>query len=328
MANMLRGKNTVAGLTLLEVRRAITQAARSRKTEETRPDRAPRQYKLGPVLAEMCMRLLLWEGHEQSKDGVHKSFSEMSDETGYSVHQIKGARKLGEEEGLLKATPGFRPGRERQRTLYWRIDYWRLHEVVFESALEETRYKLEREGSRSKRDKLNKRRRVLERALYDLRLEFLDVAEPLQEHEGGDRTTHPEGDSRLGGLQEETQEVTSVDHRSTPVGDDAEAGQIMQNIYEHMKKAGFRLDNKEYTFNLSRVQGVLDNDNPSANDLSSLPEACKGYFTIYGHLDAKKALRRSRQQAARSEIMAQKPHVGWGRRSPFTQHDQPEDDWE
>ena len=49
MANMLRGKNTVAGLTLLEVRRAITQAARSRKTEETHPDRAPRQYKLGPV---------------------------------------------------------------------------------------------------------------------------------------------------------------------------------------------------------------------------------------------------------------------------------------
>ena len=35
------------------------------------------------------MRLLLWEGHEQSKDGVHKSFSEMSDETGYSDHLMQ-----------------------------------------------------------------------------------------------------------------------------------------------------------------------------------------------------------------------------------------------
>ena len=107
LADMLRGENTIAGLTLPEVRRAISQAPRSRKTWETRPDRAPRQYRLGPVLADICVRFLLWEGSEWDPErGPHKSYAELEEETGHTKRQLQTARKNGDAEGLPWRTRG------------------------------------------------------------------------------------------------------------------------------------------------------------------------------------------------------------------------------
>ena len=181
MADMLRGKDPIAGLFIPEIKKAITQAWRSDPTTET--NRAPRWYRMGGVVAEVCLRLLFWEGKESDERGVHKSFAELEAETGYSRRQLQTARRVAEEEGLLVATPGFRPDATGQRTLFWRLDMWQLHEVVFESALEATRTQLEREGRRQWRDRLNKKRRGLEQALHDLRLSFLDEQEESTEAE-------------------------------------------------------------------------------------------------------------------------------------------------
>ena len=174
MADMLRGEDTVADLNLHEVKKAIARTRRRKPTNEmTRP---PRWYTLGPEVADLCVTLLLWEGFEQDERGIHKSFGELAGETGYTKKQLQGARKLAEDEGLLTAKSGFRPTFNRQRTLYWRLNWWRLHEVVFLSALEETQAALEREGRKPVREELNKRRCQLESALEDLKLLFLSAA--------------------------------------------------------------------------------------------------------------------------------------------------------
>lgn len=327
MADALRGKDPIAGLKLPDVRRAITRAERSTTTTETHPDRGPRRYKLGPVVAEVCVGLLLWIGKEQGERGIHKSYSELEHETGFTKRQLQTARNLCEEEGLLEVTAGKRPNATRQNTLYWRLDLWRLHEVVFASALSETRTALENEGRKKERDRLNGRRRKLETALNDLHLSFTE--DPMEA--GGAMTTWGDGDDNLGGLQEVTQESTFVD-KSTPVDKGAEksnksskqdhtyieepsgknsfqianesspveeAGQLFNEIYNHMKEQGYRLDNEEYKFNLARMRSVLEQDNPTSQEIQELPKACAEYFTWRGTLDVAKALRRHRQQEAR-----------------------------
>ncbi len=313
MAEMLRGKDTVAGLTLPEVRKAISRTRRSKPTRET--TRAPRWYTLGPAVGELCVTLILWEGYEQDERGIHKSFAELVDETGYTKQQLQGARKLAEGEGLLKATAGFRPNAERQRTLFWRLNWWHLHEVVFESALKKTRTALERGGGKRVRDNLNKRRRRLEDALDDLKLNFRGAPSPQDEPEAelgqdageqGVMTSCTHGDNNLAPLHEVTQEITSVDNElSTPVGASTDAGQVMNGIYNHLKGCGYRLDGDEYRFNLARVRSVLEHDNPTEEELGDLPTACKEFLEWYGSLDVAKALRRMRQQERRSRLEAE-----------------------
>jgi hypothetical protein len=313
MAEMLRGNDTVAGLKLPEVKKAISSTRRRKPTNET--TRAPRWFTLGPTVAELCVTLILWEGYEQDERGIHKSFAELADETGYTKRQLKTARKLAEDEGLLMATPGFRLNAEAQRTLYWRLNWWHLHEVVFESALKETKTALERGSGKRVRDRLNKRRRQLEDALDDLKLRFLDAPssqekpEVQPEQEAGEqgvmtRCTH--GDNNLTSIHEDTHEVTSVDNElSTPVSAGTEARQIMNGIYDQLKGCGYRLDGKEYAFNLARVRSVLKHDNPTEKELRDLPTACEDFLVWHGTLDVAKALRRMRQQERRSQLEAE-----------------------
>jgi hypothetical protein len=93
MAEMLRGKDTVAGLTLPQVRQAITRHPRRRLTKET--TRNPRQCRLGGCLADLCVTLLLWQGREQDPErGPHKSFPELEEETGYTKRPVAEVRRL------------------------------------------------------------------------------------------------------------------------------------------------------------------------------------------------------------------------------------------
>lgn len=327
LADQLRGRDTIAGLKLPDVRRAIKGHDRREKTTEPEQDRlgrsrAPRQYTIGAEVAEICVNLLLWEGREQdSERGIHKSFGEMAEETGCTEKEIKGARKLGEREGLFVATVGFRPGRERQRTLYWRLNLWRLHEVVFEGALEETMTLLGREGRKPERDALNKRRRALETALSDLRLDFLD--EPENGQETGDAgqvgvgTSWSYPDTKLAPLQENMQEGTSVDNSlSTTVHNplDRAVDQVMKEIYHHLKDHGYPLDKGEYSFNLERLDTLYRHYAPTGAELAELLEICLRYFEFAGRLDVANAVRRHRQQAARRELEAAEASRRGGRK--------------
>jgi hypothetical protein len=291
-------KSILNGMNAIATEDAIARAKRSGT------DAADRQWTMGPNVGKMVRQLVFWDGKgSDDDDRIHKTAREwFQSEAGLTERQLRTARRIAVEEGLVEVTVGRRPS-DGQKVNFYRLNMWQTARVVVESELENTNRKLAHEGRKRVRDRLNKQRRGLERTQEDLNL-FVERNSGDSEREGGtDKMSGPS--CQFAAPTGEYQESTSVSSlKDTPVGEDAEAGKSMQEVYDHMKEAGYRLDNEEYRFNLTRVRSLLDHDAPTAEELQELPEACREYFVIHGKLDARKALRRMRQQAARSEMMA------------------------
>lgn len=299
--------NVLKGINAFEVQDAIARAKRSKL------DRGGRQWRIGAHVGMMCRQLLFWEQKGELADfWIHKTAREwLTADASFTPRMLRTAEKVAVEEGLMEIEVGWRPG-DRQRTKFYRLNLWEVVRVVVVSELENIEDLLKHEGRKNRRDTLNRRRREFERARDDLNLLYERDSSP-SEAQGGVMAICRDRDNNLYPLQENTTEITSVDiDISTPVrdpvGGDTEAGRIMNNIYNHLKETGFRLDSKEYGFNLRSVRRMLDKDNPTKQEIDELPEACRAYFEINSKLDVAKALRYARQQAARAHHEA-----GWSK---------------
>ena len=287
VAGMLKGKTAMAGMDLVDVRKAIARAPRRE------PDAAGRQRRQGGNVATFLVQLLTWEGSGELDDYyIHRTKREwFESEAALTEAMVKTARKTAHEEGLVDYEQTYRPNDRRPTTKY-RVNMWELTRLVIRS------------DHKRERDKLNRKRRELERAKDDLNLfEERDSGNPEPEVEPGQLS--PQTGSTSPPYRRVHQEVTSVDTKvSTPVGEDAEAGTIMNEIYHRMKEEKFLLDNAQYGYNLGRVRKLLNEDEPTAEELEKLPEGFRDYFVVYGKRDSREALDEMRRQKARSVMMA------------------------
>lgn len=311
LTGMLRGKTAMAGMSLVDVREAISRARRKDK------DAAGRQRRMDKNVADLIVELLTWEGSGELDDfWLHRSSRQIAESpAALTPRMLETARRNAAEEGLLRFRTGYRPS-DRRPTTFYRLDMWQLARVVNRSELEEVERVLRHETRERERDGLNKKRRALEAAKNDLDLiERGDSGNPKPVVEPPQVVGQPPT-TRIG-YRSIRQEITSVDTDvSTPVvaGEaGSQAGETMKKVYNHLKGKGYRLDNGEYRHNLKRVESILDQDDPTEQELEDLPEACLGYFEWHGSLDAAKALRRARQQASRAEMTAREERGKGGR---------------
>lgn len=201
VANMLKGPKAVADLNLMEVRNAVARAKRSDR------DLGNRQRLIGANVGAMCGQLLYWDGKGEADDfWIHKTASDwMTADASLTKRMLKTAERVAMEEGLIQVVVGKRPG-DRQNTVWYRLNMWELARVVVASQLENIGFRLEHEGRKNFRDKLNKRRRELERARDDLNL--LGERDPSEsEAHKGAATSSGQGDNSLYLLQENTHEI-------------------------------------------------------------------------------------------------------------------------
>jgi hypothetical protein len=286
-------------MTLVDVRKAVARAPRRKL------DGANRQRRMGGNVATFVVQLLTWEDSGELEDyWIHKTRREwFESEAALTESMVKTARKTADEERLVKHEKIYRPGDRRPTTKY-RVDMWELARVVNRSELENVARLLEHEGRKRERDRLNRKRRDLERASDDLNLlgeRDFGNSEPVVEPGELSRQTRsssPAYRSSLHSVVSDKSEPPSV------VDEDQRVGSLMEKIKDRMLEAGYRLRKGELSFNRDAVRELLSEDAPTADELEDLPEGCVEYFDWRGNLDAGKALRRMRQQAVRSAMTA------------------------
>lgn len=150
---------------VLEVQEAVTRAPRS----ET--DQAGKQHRIGAHVSAMVRQLLFWEGKGEAEGGwIYKSALDWEQaDAALTASKLRTARRVAVEEGLWEERQQLRPGDQRP-TVYYRLDMLRVAEVVVFSELQNTHRLLQRERRGGEREKLNRKRRELEKARDDLRL--------------------------------------------------------------------------------------------------------------------------------------------------------------
>jgi hypothetical protein len=156
------------GIKPLRVQEAITRAYRSEST--TTKDGTVRRYRIGAHVAAMCCQLLHWEGRgEVQGDWIHKTgFDWEHSEAGLTPSKLRTARRIAWEEGIIEEEPGMR--RDKRATVMYRLDVWRLAQIVVESELENAARLLASEGRDEHKRRLRKEIRDLEAAKADLAL--------------------------------------------------------------------------------------------------------------------------------------------------------------
>jgi hypothetical protein len=156
------------GMKPLRVQEAITRAYRSEST--TTKDGTIRRYRIGAHVAAMCRQLIHWEGRGEAEgDWIHKTgFEWEHSEAGLTTSMLRTARRIASEEDLIEEKQGTR--RDKRATVYYRLDLWRVAQVVVESELEKARTLLASEGRDEHKAKLRKEIRNLEATKDDLAL--------------------------------------------------------------------------------------------------------------------------------------------------------------
>lgn len=156
---MMTGPGAVAGLNLPKIEDAIARAPRKRK------DKAGKQRTIGPKVAKMVKKLLILEGRGELPDNwIHKTRREWTtEEAPLTRGELRTARRVAGDEGLIEEKEDFRPS-DGQRTTSYRVDMWAVARVVVRSELE--RY----------REVLGYERRVGQRSIYEKRLVELERA--------------------------------------------------------------------------------------------------------------------------------------------------------
>jgi hypothetical protein len=166
--------SVLKGMKVLAVQEAITRAPRSEKV--TTKDGRVRVLRIGAHVAAMCRQLLYWEGKgEASSDWVHKTAAEWeASDAALTAAKLRTARRVGhKEERLWEEKEGLRPGDHRP-TVYYRLDVWRMAQVVVASEIANTKWLLARERRKSQCARLKRKLRELETARDDLGLIVID----------------------------------------------------------------------------------------------------------------------------------------------------------
>jgi hypothetical protein len=156
------------GMKPLRVQEAITRAYRSEST--TTRDGTVRHYRIGAHVAAMCRQFLHWEVRgEVQGDWIHKTgFDWEHSEAGLTTSKLRTARRIARKEGIFEEKPGTR--RDKRATVMYRLDVWRLAQIVVESELDNAARLLASEGREEHKRRLRKEIRDLEAAKADLAL--------------------------------------------------------------------------------------------------------------------------------------------------------------
>jgi len=276
LTNMLRGKTAMAGLDLVEVKKAIARAPRKER------DAANKQRRMGGNVASFMVQLLTWEGSGELDDYyIHRTKREwFESEAALTESMVKTARTTADEEGLVEFETGYRP-RDRRPTTLYRVNMWELAKLVNRSELENTERLLKHETRKRERDKLNKKRCALEAARDDLSLlGERDSGNPEPELEPGQdsRVTRSTSPAYRRSPQEEfrlthdSPEGTLLSSDSSVVGGDKNAApdpssrtneeklwwqllarpfrpeteEAMRVIYSQLKRAGIEVKRYQY----------------------------------------------------------------------------------
>ncbi len=78
---------------------------------------------------------------------------------------------------------------------------------------------------------------------------------------------------------------------------------IVDEIYQAMKEADFRLPNEHFKYHLGRAKDILEKDSPTNEEIEALPQAFVDLWTIKGKADAHSALMEMRRQKARPDLV-------------------------
>ncbi len=154
---------------VLAVQEAICRAPRSEVV--TTEDGRVRTYRIGAHVAAMVRQLLHWDGRGATAgDWIYKSEAEwLQTDAALTSAKLRTARRVGKEEGLWEEKVELRPS-DRRQIVHYRLNMWRVAQVVVASELENTRNLLKREKRKQHLDRLRKKLRKLETARDDLRL--------------------------------------------------------------------------------------------------------------------------------------------------------------
>jgi hypothetical protein len=151
----------------LRVRRIVAQAERSQKVR-TKEGRL-RTYRFRANVAAMACRLLYWEGRGELSGGwVYKSSTEWKEETGLTEKMQRTARRVGQEEGLWEEDEHTR--RDGRTVVAYRLDAWRLWQVVNQAELDSAKEKLVHARNPARKAELREEIRELERTRATLGL--------------------------------------------------------------------------------------------------------------------------------------------------------------
>jgi len=134
-----RATGILKGINAIAVEDAIARAPRGRK------DNAGKQWTMGANVGKMVRQLLFWDGKgEADDDRIHRTATDwFTSEAGLTERQLRTAKRIAAEEGLVEITVGRRPS-DGQKVNFYRLDVWRVAQVVVQSELENTRRIMER----------------------------------------------------------------------------------------------------------------------------------------------------------------------------------------
>lgn len=90
---------------------------------------------------------------------------------------------------------------------------------------------------------------------------------------------------------------------------------VVQNAYDAMLRAGYRILPDEYRFHLGRAKDMLAKDKPTDEEIEALPEAFVQTFEIQGKADAVSALRELRRGRNREKRIAESRNAGYREKS-------------
>ena len=86
---------------------------------------------------------------------------------------------------------------------------------------------------------------------------------------------------------------------------------IVDEIYQAMKEADFRLPNEHFKYHLGRAKDILDKDSPTDEEIEALPQAFVDLWTIKGKADAHSSLMEMRRQKARPDLVKVDGPAAW-----------------
>lgn len=166
---------------VLAVQEAICRAPRSEAV--TTEDGRVRTYRIGAHVAAMIRQLLHWEGKGAAAGAwIYKSEAEwLQSDAALTSAKLRTARKVGKEEGLWEEKVELRSS-DRRQIVHYRLNMWRVAQVVVESELVNTRDLLKREKRKHILARLRKKLCKLETARDDLSvLDEPETANPQPE---------------------------------------------------------------------------------------------------------------------------------------------------
>ena len=267
------------GMNALRVQEAITRAYRSKRTATK--EGGVRRYRIGAHVAAMCRQLLHWDGRGEAQgDWVHKTgFEWEHSEAGLTRSKLRTARRIAREEGLIEENPGTR--RDQRATVFYRLDVWKLAEVVVQSELENARKLLASEGREEHKARLRKQIRGLEVTKADLAIrDAPDVAPVSASGEG-----HTYGEN--GGLDCETrfQELETPANLTSYPGENSRVPPSTSRPYSR----GTSVENpsrfRSSTDSSRGDEAVASDDTPVASAQKVNSERLQGMMDICGFGD-------------------------------------------